>query len=336
MPWAAAAVAGGAVLGGIAGSQGKQASSTEVSAPWTAQQPYLTDVFSKAQDTYNQRSAQPFYTGELYARMNPTQQAAINSGVGFANGTGAALASGVSGSATGALGASAQFGHNAGALFSRASADPTQSTMSAASQYASSPYADGMVDAATRDVSRTLNQDTLPQNNLDAAGTGNMNSSRAGVIDAQARRDAGDRVADISAGIRGDLYNNGLQLAESQRQTGLSAGLSANAQLGQQADYGLNAAQVGSSLGYGAADAALGYGGALQSDQQNQDNADFTRYQGNDQRKQDLLSQYMTLIQGKYGGTVDKNSTQGGGLGGALQGVIGGASLGGGLYGNLQ
>ena len=46
------------------------------SGPWSAQQPYLKDVFSQAQGQFNQ-GPQQFYPGATVNPLNPTQQAAI-------------------------------------------------------------------------------------------------------------------------------------------------------------------------------------------------------------------------------------------------------------------
>lgn len=93
----------------------------------------------------------------------------------------------------------------------------------------------GQVDAVTRDVSRTLNESTLPGLNARAAAGGNLNSARAGAAEAVARRGAEDRVADVSAGLRTAAFDTGVQ-----------ASLQANGQQNQLA-LGANGQAIGAS-----------------------------------------------------------------------------------------
>src|SRR3546814_4839567 len=81
------------------------------------------------------------------------------------------------------------------------------------------PSTQGIVEANSRDVVHNLNEETLPGIDRQATATGGITSSRAGVAAGIARRGAEDRVADISASIRGDAYNRGLSLAQGDRKS---------------------------------------------------------------------------------------------------------------------
>lgn len=114
-----------------------------------------------------------------------------------------------------------------GAVQASAMADPTQSTISDAGQYANNPYLDGAIRAANQNTNNTLNEQTLPGLNRQATMGGNINSSRAGMAEAMANRDAATMNANTEATMRNQSYNSGLQLAAHQREAGMSAATSA-------------------------------------------------------------------------------------------------------------
>ena len=84
------------------------------------------------------------------------------------------------------------------------------------SKYINNDLLNSQIDAATRDVGRVLNEQTLTGIGSAAAGTGNSGSSRAGMMEGVAVRGAQDRAGDISAGLRGQAYNNAINV-EAQR-----------------------------------------------------------------------------------------------------------------------
>ena len=67
-----------------------------------------------------------------------------------------------------------------------------------------------LIDAAMRDSTRQLQEQTLPGINTAASGSGNVNSSRAGVADAIAQRSYDDRRADVGAQITDRLMDRSL------------------------------------------------------------------------------------------------------------------------------
>src|SRR3546814_17606188 len=108
-----------------------------------------------------------------------------------------------------------------------------------------------MIDANSRDVVRNLNEETLPGIDRQATATGGINSSRAGVAAAIARRGAEDRVADISASIRGEAKNRGLSLAQGDRAATLGALSTAQGPYGDSTGTGISSMGICNDLGIG-------------------------------------------------------------------------------------
>ena len=98
-----------------------------------------------------------------------------------------------------------------------------------------------LVDAALRDDRRTLQENTLTDIDMSASGSGNMNSSRAGIAEAVANRAFNDRAADVRAQVQSDLRQD--SLAQQNAQFG-----QANAALG---NAGTSIAGTGSQFGAG-------------------------------------------------------------------------------------
>ena len=205
---------------------------------------------------FNQYNANPAYAGPRVAGLNPFQTGSANTLGNFAQGftpdaTNAAANLGFSN-----IGAGMGFGSNAQDIFSRASMDPTQQIIGQAGQFADNPYTQGMIDAASRDVTRNLFENQLPGLDRAASGTGNLNSTRAGVESALAQRGAADRLADISSDIRGRFFGQGLGMAQNQFNQNLQNMMASNQDLMRAGQFGLeslggaqNLAQTGFGQG---------------------------------------------------------------------------------------
>jgi len=98
-----------------------------------------------------------------------------------------------------------------------------------------------LVDAALRDERRNLQENTLTGIDMAASGSGNMNSSRAGISEAVANRAFDDRAADVRSQVNSDLRQD--SLAQQNVQFG-----QANAALG---NAGTSIAGTGSQFGAG-------------------------------------------------------------------------------------
>lgn len=322
----------GSVLGGIGGSQksgGGTTTTSQSSAPWQEQIPYLTSGFKDARTALDNALANPVYQGQRVADLNPFQTGAANS-LGAFSQNNFGLADSATNAANSMLTPGSQYGANAADLFARYNGmDPTQQILGTAAQYANNPYVDGMIDASGRDIARALNEQTLPSLNRQFSGTGNTNSTRAGVESAIAQRGAADRYADMSNSIRGNLFNTGLTQGQNQFNQNLQNSLAANNQL-------YNAYNVGQSGLGNAADLASKYfnqGNTAGSLYQNQDqkvlDAQLAAFNEANNNPLNFINSYMNAVRGNYGGTSTGTSTApqtGGGVLGGLAGALGGAS----------
>jgi hypothetical protein len=182
--------------------------------PWAGQSGYLKDIFKQAQTLQGQQSGQS-YGGEQVAQFNPEQLNMFNNMLNYANTNPIAGQLSSAGTNLTNLGA----GGVAGGMEGLTDYRPTGTTMGTiadAGLYADNPYISGMVDAATRDARRATYEGQLPANARAAALTGNANSNKRFIGDAIAERGLADRVADVSAGLRGDSWSKGLDLSQAQ------------------------------------------------------------------------------------------------------------------------
>jgi len=223
MSWIAAATIGSAVVGGYMTNQAakKQAGAmdraNETNARgYTDARPYIQSMYQGGTDAVNRALDTGPYTGNLYAGMNPMQTNTMNAMYGFGD-------TGRTGSAN-LMNATGNFGTNAANIYNMSEQD----RMATARQYAlnnSTP----LVDRALRDSTRNLEENTLRSIGMGASGTGNTNSSRAGVAEAIAGRGYMDRAADTTAGITDDLMRRSL----TEQDARLRNQLAANQQMGK-------------------------------------------------------------------------------------------------------
>jgi hypothetical protein len=231
---------------------------------------------------------QPTYTGQTYADLDPLQQQYYNQAGNFAGNQ--------MGSAN-ALGAGAMNNYNATADYgTRISAfgdllkNPNGGfNMGAA--LANSPMAQNIIDASSRDITRNLGSN-LAQLDRTAVGGGNTNSIRAGMMEGTMAGLAGDRIADVGAQVRQDMFNQGVGQY--------------NNNIGQQANalgmlQGANSSAAGNMLnGFNLGNSALGTmsGAGNFMNQYNQgamDDAAKQFYLAQD-RPLELANNYMSLF----------------------------------------
>ena len=330
---AGSSIIGGA-LGAANGASGSKGAVTST-APWKVQQPYLKTGFNAAAGLYGQYADTPYYQGQLYAGMNGMQQGAANNASNYAMGQGMDLSQGMINDSQQNLAQNGNFLNNANRLANFNPADPTQQNIQNAGQYADNPHLNGAIDAASRDVTRNLTEDVLPGINRQAAGTGNTNSSRTGVAEGIALRGAQDRLGDISSTIRADAYNSGLNLSEQGRQAnmqgmlqGQTTGLDAqNIAVGR----GMDLRNQGMQGTVNMLDLMGRAGDKYQQDQQGYANANFDRWQGQYNQPWNTLNNYMASVGGTNWGS-QQQTTKPGSTMGAIQGALGGATAGLGLY----
>lgn len=294
---------------------------TSDSKPWEPQGTALKDIFAKAGSIYGSQAGTPWYTGDLYEGMDPATVQAITGLVNQAANTGQGDAQGIS--QTGQqLNDPSQLQASLNRFGQAASTDPTQGNINSAMAYANNPAIDGMIDAASRDVSRNLYEGQIPGIDRAASAGGNINSSRAGVAQGIAMRGAQDQIGDISASIRGDAYNRGLALSEGARSTNLGAMAQSAGLYGDTLNTGMNALQTGNQMSIGNYGAAIDASQMFQQDRQGELDANFQQWQGNDTRETDLLNRYYSIIgANNWGGTQTNTAKNSGNIFGKLVGA---------------
>jgi hypothetical protein len=324
----------GDLFGGKTTSTSTQATDT---GPSKFQQPYLDTAFKAAQGIYNNKASTPFYQGDTYAGMTDSAKATLEGLKGYAGSAGISGANQLSQMGSSLIGNADKAASSLDQFSQLAGTDATAANIKAAGAYADNPYLDSQIDANSRDVVRNLNEQTLPGIDRQASATGGINSSRAGVAAGIATRGAQDRVADISATMRGQAYSQGLGLAQNDRAQTLGALSTAANGYGALAGQGASALAAGTSAGYGAYGAMAGADSSLQGDRQGQLDADYAKWQGEDNRDIDLLSKYYGIVgnnswgsSGTSTGTQTQKQSQG-----LLTGLAGIASTGLGIAGGL-
>jgi len=264
---------GGSLLGNMMGRQDRGAvdyANQMSNAGYLAASPYLNDLYQRGQGALNNALNIGAYQGPTYAGMTQPQLDGYNNMVSLGN-TGFSNAGNF-------MNQAGNFGQNYADLYNQASQD----MLSNATAYATDPNNyQGLVDAATRDARRNLEENTLRGIDINASGSGNANSSRAGVADAIAARGFADREADITSNIQSDLMNRSLQ----EQQNRLANMTTANQNLAGL--YGMGYDQAANSAGL-LADA----GQAFQTDEQNRMNDDRARFERNRDFELDQLSKY--------------------------------------------
>ena len=292
----------------MGGGGGQEQQSTTVDTPWSGQQPYLKDAFKEAQGVFdaNKLKNNPGYTGDFVAGARPEQTASFQSALDFTNGQGKAangLGLGVSAGSAGA-GLAGTTGAMGG-LFDYAGSDATGSTIANAGRYMNNDLINGQIDAALRDPTRQLTEETLPGVNSHAAATGNTNSSRTGVAEGVARRGYEDRAADTAAAIRADAYKTGIGASQADTASQLSA-LGAAGGLGQgMLSSGLQGIESGIGNQGKMVDQATLAGSMLQAGDQSAIDNELAKYNYEANKDWDNLKNYWGIVGDKdWGGTT--------------------------------
>lgn len=276
-------------MGFLFKSKTKTTKSPFESNPWEPQQDFLLKGFEGASSALDNAMGQ----GDAVADLTPEQLQAM--GVMTQNGLGAAqdVSSAAIQAGLGGINNVSQMAGNSGTIFDFANQDRTQSVIDNGAAFADNPHLQGQIDAALGDVRKAFDRDVAGINNV-ASATGNINSTRAGALEARALDDAMDRGAAISSGMRGAAYESGMNRAAGMDAARVQQMLAANGQLGQSGALSLDFANQGLQTGQTGASAAFGAGGIQQA--QNQAEIDAART-----GEMDLLQRYMALVGGNYG-----------------------------------
>lgn len=321
------------LIGGLIGGGGS--SQTTSSAPWKGQQPFLKAGYGYAQDAFNKARNMGTFSGDRVADMNPFTTSGLNFLGNFSTGMAPGLAFGQMGSGLRNQAFGDTYGANTTNLLNNyLSGDPSQYALGMANTFSNNPYMDGMVNAASRDVTRNLYENQLPGLNLSAVGSGNMNSSRTGIAEGIMQRGAADRIGDISANLRGNAFNQGLTSGLNQYNTTFTNALTGNNQLLNLAKFGNDIYNQGLQGMYNAGDVATRAGQGFQTQDQNEINADMQAFNEKRLGDLDLVKMYMGSIGSPVTGST--TSTSGGGLTGALGGAVSGVGLFNSVMGNKE
>ena len=306
-------------------TQSKQETSSTTN-PWAVQAPYLQQAFSGASDALNKTNANT-YSGQQVAQFTPDQLATFQRMVGYGGDLSGANATSSAGTGTMTAGASA-IQQALGGLGSYTPTGGTSSNIAAASQYADNPYISGQVDAAMRDANRQVNEQALPGQQRSAALTGNTMSSKNALAQGVIQRGLAEKTADVSANLRGQAYNTGLNLAEQGRQYDNSAILDAlrsSAAAGTGAfSTGVGATSSGIDQAKGLFDIANAGGAGQQQNTQNQiDDAKTQKEYANSNTWQNLQNFYNIIGSNNWGGTSNGTTTSSPSFWNVLGGMMG-------------
>ena len=251
----------GAVAGGLLANKGAKADraaqermNEQNNQYMNAAMPFIKDNMQSVTDTYKNMLETGPYQGSFYAGPNDMQTTANTAlyDMGTANmGIGQNLMNQAGG-----------FANNANSLFGQYSGMVNRpDMMSRATDYAMDNM-NPIVQAMMRDSTRQLNEQTLPGINKMASGSGNVNSSRAGVADALANRAYDDRMADVRSDVFNSLRNASLNQSNTQfgqSMDALRGASAANNTLGNAFTTGANVATSGGNMALGAGANQQGY-----------------------------------------------------------------------------
>lgn len=262
----------GSIVGGMGGKKAAQFDREQVEEMnrlnnqyYNYLYPKMTGNIDRVEEDFNKMYDTGAYTGDMYApvtdRMKSTNEQMYNFGQDqFA--TGNRL-----------MDENAGFGQNNRDLYGNFTdlanrgtamfdANAARDPMADASAYAEANMSP-IVKAMMRDDRRTLEEQTLPSINMSASGSGNANSSRAGMADAIAQRAFDDRRADVSTDVFNSLRDAKLSEDAAKFGRGLDAISSAGSQFGNAGlannaikdayTTGSNAASTGLNTSFGAA-----------------------------------------------------------------------------------
>jgi hypothetical protein len=333
MAWVATAAIGSAIIGGgLSYLGGKQQSKAINQANamnnqyLSAAMPYVRENLDQVNRDYRDvRDVGP-YQGETYADPNSMQLDANQALYGYGN-QNQRLGQSI-------MDRTGGFVDNQNNLFNAYSGMVDRPDMMANADRFAQDNMSPIVKAMMRDDTRRLEEQTLPGINMSASGSGNTNSSRAGVASAIAERAYGDRLSDVSSDVYNNLRDASLRQSNTefdQSLRSLAGATNANNNLGQTFNMGNN--MVGTAINNRLS--AGNNQNVWDQGRLNADRADFD-YQTN--YLYDLGKDYGSFLasgspgQGNY--RVNNVSPGAAAIGGAMSGYGFGNQLGGNIFGS--
>lgn len=286
--------------------------------PWQPQQDYLKAGFQSGKAALDNGMNTVGGITDFTANLNKGQQGFLNGmqrqGQSIAGAGANTLQTGRD--ATGALGG---YLDNAQSMFQQAGRNNTAGILSEGAAYADNPYLQGTIDASLNDVRKAFDG-AVAGINSGASGSGNINSTRAGALEAMALDDAMDRGAAISSTLRGNAYEQGLDRAVMGQQQRFANQAAANGSILAGAQTGNQFTQSGAALGMDGMNFGFQGASGFQTQAQNEING---RLQGANVPL-DLVTRYMQAIGGNYGENGYQTSVSKGAS--PFQTILGGAA----------
>ena len=193
-----------------------ESESTAQTDPWRPAQAGLKDELRRIRGQSNWTT----YDGRQQADFNGDQQRQMQGVRDYLGGYGGAMNRAMFGAGQQALGGMGQAQNYYGQAMNQGPVQlqSAQGIINNAAQFANNPYLDGQIQAAMGDVSRGLWENQMPGIAAYSAGSGNLGSSRRGVLEAGAIRDATSQAANIATQMRGNAYGQGLSYANQMAQ----------------------------------------------------------------------------------------------------------------------
>ena len=266
------------------------------SNPWKPQQDYLKYGFEQGKGALTDAMKANDNITDYTADMTGGQVQDLGSIQGYGRDTIGGIAQSGIGTGLSTVGNFGQAGQNYGQLYTQAGQDPTQSILANAQAYANDPYLQGQIDSALGDVRKAFDQNVAGINS-GASATGNINSTRAGTMEALAMDDAMDRGAQISSQMRGQAYQAGIDRAMTTQQNQFDNQFRTNAALEQNGIGGFTMASNGAALGMGGLESSLAAGNQFQGQAQ----AEIDGQRERAASDLNLVGSYMGAIGGNYG-----------------------------------
>lgn len=287
-------------------SGGGSTTSTQNSAPWSVQQPYLGNVFGAASQTFQDFAGNP---SSSVAGFSPMQQQAMGMTQDVANGTNAGGAAALNNS-----GANYTTNLMNGAYLNSNPANAALSGIANGSELNpnSNPYMQGMANAANTNIINAYQTATAPQTSSQMEGAGRYGSGAAANAQNMDQQGLATQLANAQNNLYGSMYqtNESNQLNAAQQ-----LGTNYNTAAQQQLQGSYNAPNMVNSIN-GSISNLYNMGGNQQALNQAQINAPWT-----------LLNDYSGLVNGNYGGTGSMTQPYYNNTAGQVIGGIGSAAM---------
>lgn len=292
-------------MGSIFKSKSQTSKQSSSSSPWEPAQDNLKDILGDISDWYGNAQDTGYIssTGDLSSIYQQYLEGLNNASGSMNSTTNDLLNQGIGGMQN----ALNNYNNVAGGSLNYS----TDDIVKGANGLINNDLIQSQIDATNRGIQQNLTEQQFTGIDRAAAGSGNMGSSRAGVAQAIAARDASQMMADNEASIRSNAYNNALNQSQSVLNSNISNQLQGMAGAGGAAGNLYNQGQQYSQ------GALSGLNGMLTSAQlqqmiQGQQQTDAI---GERDYIADLISQYYLPVSGAIGGmggtSIGKTTTPG-------------------------